>query len=71
MKYYFLLILLLATTINAIGSVFPKMSEPIAITSGDKEHFFASYYGINSWSADQRYVTVLQTPIKYELPTEK
>lgn len=49
---------------------FPRISEPIAITAGPNEHLFASYYGINSWSADQRYVTVLQTPIKYRLPTE-
>ncbi len=49
---------------------FPEVSEPIAITSGPNEHLFASYYGINSWSADQRFVTVLQTPIKYRLPTE-
>ena len=41
-----------------------------AITSGPREHLFASYYGINSWSADQRYVTVLETSIKYRLPTE-
>ena len=52
------------------SDAFPKTSEPIAITSGAKEHFFASYYGINSWSADQKYVTVLETPIKYRLPTE-
>ena len=39
---------------------FPLVSEPIAITSGPQEHLFASYYGINSWSADQRYVTVLE-----------
>lgn len=49
---------------------FPAVSKPVAITSGPNEHLFASYYGINSWSADQRYVTVLQTPIKYRLPTE-
>ncbi|MCP4569243.1 MAG: hypothetical protein GY841_16840, partial [FCB group bacterium] len=49
---------------------FPEVSEAAAITSGPKEHLFASYYGINSWSADQRYVTVLETPIKYRLPTE-
>lgn len=50
--------------------LFPEISEPIAITSGPNEHLFASYYGINSWSADQKYVTVLQTPIKYRLPNE-
>lgn len=49
---------------------FPNVSESAAITSGPLEHLFASYYGINSWSADQRYVTVLETPIKYRLPTE-
>ena len=49
---------------------FPHVSEAIAITSGPNEHLFASYYGINSWSADQRYVTVLQTPIKYRLSNE-
>jgi hypothetical protein len=49
---------------------FPKASEAIAITSGPKEHLFASYYGINSWSADQRYATILETPIKYRLSQE-
>ena len=52
------------------GGTFPEVTGPIAITSGPKEHLFASYYGINSWSADQKYVTVLQTPIKYRLSTE-
>lgn len=49
---------------------FPKVTGPVAITTGPMEHLFASYYGINSWSADQRYVTVLQTSIKNRLPTE-
>ncbi len=53
------------------GVPFPEVSEPIAVTKGPNEHLFASYYGINSWSADQRFVTVLQTPIKYRLSTEK
>jgi len=52
------------------SGAFPRASEPIAITSGPKEHFFATYYGINSWSLDQRYVTVLETPLKYRLPSE-
>ena len=46
---------------------FPEVSEPIAITQGPKDHFFASYYGINSWSPDNRYVTVLETEIKDRL----
>lgn len=48
---------------------FPKVSEPEAITSGPMEHLFASYYGINSWSGDQRYATVLETGIKDTIPT--
>ena len=50
--------------------IFPKVSEPIQITSNEKEHLFASYYGINSWSQSQQYVTVLETDIKNELPNE-
>jgi Tol biopolymer transport system component len=50
--------------------VFPNISEPVQITSNDKEHFFASYYGIDAWSKDQRYALVLQTDIKHRLPDE-
>lgn len=50
---------------------FPSVSECRAMTSGPKEHFFASYYGINSWDATQRYATVLETEIQHRLPTEK
>lgn len=49
---------------------FPEISEPFQITENSKEHLFASYYGINSWSKDQRYITVLETDIKYKLPDE-
>ena len=49
---------------------FPAFSSPRAITSGPKEHLFASYFGINSWSADGRYATVLETEVRDRLPTE-
>lgn len=49
---------------------FPTASEPIQITNSDKEHLFASYYGINSFSKSQKYATVLETDIKFSLPTE-
>jgi len=55
---------------QGIEVVFPVCSEPVQITESEKEHFFASYYGINSWSRDQRYATVLQTDIKHRLPDE-
>lgn len=50
--------------------VFPKVSEPVQITNNDQEHFFAGYYGTDSWSRNQKYVTVLETDIKYQLPDE-
>jgi hypothetical protein len=49
---------------------FPDVSQPIQITSDSNEHLFASYYGINSFSANQRYATVLQTNLKYKIPDE-
>jgi len=48
----------------------PAFSAPRAVTSGPKEHLFASYFGINSWSADGRYATVLETEVRDRLPTE-
>jgi hypothetical protein len=50
---------------------FPSFSKPRAITSGPKEHLFATYYAINAWSADGRLATVLETDIRSGLPTEK
>ena len=47
---------------------FPKFGRPRAITQGPKDHFFASYYAINSWSPDNRYALVLETDIKEGLP---
>lgn len=55
---------------NLSVTVFPKVSEPVQITKSDKEHLFASYYGINSFSASQKYVTVLETDVKLRLPDE-
>ncbi|MCA1758156.1 MAG: hypothetical protein LC658_00160 [Bacteroidales bacterium] len=70
----FLISILFACSTNTnqtgITVVFPQPSEPIQITENGKEHLFASYYGINSWSENQRYVTVLQTDIKHRLPDE-
>lgn len=49
---------------------FPEVSEPIQLVNNGKEHLYASYYGINSFSANQRYATVLETDIVDRLPTE-
>lgn len=53
-----------------IKVVFPEVDGPVQITDGNREHFFASYYGINSFDGTERYVTVLETEIKNKLPDE-
>jgi len=55
---------------EGIKVVFPKVSSPVQITDNNKEHLFASYYGINSFDRSERYVTVLETDLKYKLPDE-
>jgi hypothetical protein len=55
---------------GGVEVIFPKVSGPIQITDNNKEHLFASYYGINSFDKTGRYVTVLETDIKIKLPDE-
>jgi hypothetical protein len=66
------LFLLVAAWVAGVAGAeeFPSYSPPRAITSGPKDHLFASYYAINAWSADGRYATVLETDVKNRLPTE-
>jgi len=49
---------------------FPRWSPAYAVTQGPKEHLFASYYAMNAWSPDQRYILVLETDVREGLPTE-
>ena len=49
---------------------FPEIGEPYAITQGPHDHLFASYFGINSWSPDNRYVAVLETDVNGRLVAE-
>jgi hypothetical protein len=49
---------------------FPEITGPVQITGNDKEHLYASYYGINSFSRSERFATVLETDLKYKLPEE-
>ena len=53
---------------NAALPPFPEFTPPRAITKGPHDHFFASYFAINSWSPDLRYALVLETDIKNTLP---
>lgn len=57
------------TTTGTIVS-FPEIVGPTQITAEGKEHLFASYYGINSFSKNQKYATVLQTDIRDRIPNE-
>lgn len=50
---------------------FPEVGEPYAVTSGPKEHLLASYFGINSWSPDGRYLSILETDFTGRLATQR
>ena len=47
---------------------FPKWSEARAVTSGPHEHLLASYFAIDSWSPNKRYMLVLETDVNGRLP---
>ena len=57
-----------AFTVCAALPEFPSFAPARAITSGPKDHFFASYYAVNSWCSQNRYALVLETDIKSSLP---
>ena len=56
--------MVLATALAA----FPKWGEPRAVTQGPHEHLLASYFAIDSWSPDKRYMLVLETDLNGRLP---
>jgi len=73
-KLLFALLLLIHFKIVAQqGTIvnFPTVSKPMQVTDNKKAHLFASYYGINSWSKNQRYITVLETDVTDRIPTAK
>ena len=47
---------------------FPKWSEPRRVTDGPKDHLLASYFAIDSWSPNKRYISVLETELNGRLP---
>ena len=47
---------------------FPEWSEPRRVTEGPKEHLLASYFAIDSWSPNKRYISVLETELNGRLP---
>ena len=47
---------------------FPTWNAPRAVMSGPHEHFLASYFAIDSWSPDKRYMLVLETDVNGRLP---
>ena len=56
-----------AAAVLAAEPEFLVVSAPRAITSGPHDHFLANYFAINAWSADLRYVAVLETDINGRL----
>ncbi len=55
---------------NLLNVKFPEIKGPVQISNNNREHLFASYYGINSFSKSEKYATVLETDIKFKLPDE-
>ena len=47
---------------------FPTWHAPRAVTQGPHEHLLASYFAIDSWSPDKRYMLVLETDLNGRLP---
>ena len=47
---------------------FPTWGDAYAITKGPHENLFASYFAIDSWSPNKRYVSVLETDLNGRLP---
>lgn len=62
----FALLLLIACTSKRdnLAVIFSKIGEPEQITENGKEHLYASYYGINSFSESETYATVLKKDVK-------
>ena len=56
--------ILLATAL----ATFPQWSEPRAVTKGPHEHLLASYFAIDSWSPNKRFMLVLETDLNGRLP---
>lgn len=51
---------MIATILLAAAlAAFPQWGEPRAVTQGPHEHLPASYFAIDSWSPDKRYLSVL------------
>ena len=55
--------------IGGLTISFPKSSPTERVTERLKEHLLASYYGINSFNASERYILVLETDIWDQNPT--
>ena len=69
-----LCVLLLVTSVaksqKPLKSRFPGIAGPVQVTNSNKEHLFASYYGINPRSKKQRFITVLDTRVWFKIPDE-
>ena len=69
-KYLVFLFLIGLAACKPSVTPFPEVGEPYAITQGPHDHLLASYFGIDSWSPDGRYVAVLETDVNGRLVAE-
>ena len=51
-----------------VQAAFPRLGAPRAVTAGPKEHLLASYFAIDSWSPNCRYLLALETDVNGRLP---
>ena len=62
------LLLLSSVARGETRTPFPTWHAPRAVTQGPHEHLLASYFAIDSWSPDKRYMLVLETDLNGRLP---
>lgn len=64
--------ILLASVMACAGLLaeepFPQFGEPRAVTGGAHEHLLASYFAIDAWSPNLRYLLALETDLNGRLP---
>ena len=58
----------MAVPVRSELAPFPEWSAPRRITDGPHEHLLASYFAIDSWSPNHRYMLVLETDLNGRLP---
>ena len=68
MKKIMMVVAALAAGVAVAETPFPEFGAPRALTGGAHEHLLASYFAIDAWSPDLRYLLALETDLNGRLP---